>query len=424
MLEGLRKVAPEREVRFEAKVSQANALCRGGQRALQFRDTPWVDWSNYWGTGDASSIPSGFISNQLVAQRGVAGALLDLEFQRVELIKFNLFDNNGTFGAYVNGRDGIGGPALKTWPEMRLKEADPNYVAVGGNGRQECKGDLIRWRTTNGVCNDILNPAIGSSGQLFARNVEFESTFPESTQNVYTRNRHGDRLGLLQPDPQVISRKLFTRVQSDPAACEDGFGLPDYSTKANCDYKKAPFFNVLAAYWIQFMTHDWFSHMEEGHNGPEFMNVGCSSKLVDGVSRPLTPEEVQQLGCRPDDKIDKTFVAEDTAPGTFNKGGHEYLARAPKTMSNTNTAWWDASEIYGYDSLSIQRVKRDPQDGAKLLLIAVPGQRGPGYLPILNPNDPMNPEWAGQEAAADPDNWTIGLSFLAQSLHARAQCLC
>ena len=46
-------------------------------------------------------------------------------------------------------------------------------------------------------------------------------------------------------------------------------GKPGYAKDANCDYKKAPFFNVLAAFWIQFMTHDWFSHMEEGHNGPK-----------------------------------------------------------------------------------------------------------------------------------------------------------
>ena len=71
---------------------------------------------------------------------------------------------------------------------------------------------------------------------------------------------------------------LFTRAQSNPAACNAGFGLPGNSADANCDYQKAPFFNVLAAYWIQFMTHDWFSHMEEGHNAPEYMEVGCTSR--------------------------------------------------------------------------------------------------------------------------------------------------
>src|SRR5271170_7202425 len=76
-----------RAPRFQGKVPEATALCRGGEQALQFRGTPWVDWGNYWGTGDLSSLPEGFISKKLPEFRGVAGALLDLELQRVELIK-------------------------------------------------------------------------------------------------------------------------------------------------------------------------------------------------------------------------------------------------------------------------------------------------------------------------------------------------
>lgn len=412
VLAGLRKIAPERDVRFEAKVSQANLLCRGGERALQFRNTPWADWSRYWGTADESSLPKDFLLSKAVAQRGVAGALLDLEYQRVELIKFNLFDNSGTFEQFIKGRDGVGGQALKTWPEMRLKPANPHYKDVGGDGPQVCKGDLIRWRSVTGICNDVMNPAMGSSGQLFARNVEFESSFPESNPNQLTRNRHGNRIGLLQPDPQVISRRLFSRVQSDPAACRDGHGLPGYSPAANCDYKKAPFFNVLAAFWIQFMTHDWFSHLEEGHNAPGYMKVGCETQLVNNVPVPLTPEQIKKLGCRPDDRIDAGYVSQQTPPDTFTYNGHTHLTRAPETMANTNTAWWDASQLYGFDSTSRRRVKRDPKDPAKLLLVPVPGQPGPGYLPVLSPTDPMNPQWAGQEATGFPDNWTVGLSFL------------
>ena len=33
------------------------------------------------------------------------------------------------------------------------------------------------------------------------------------------------------------------------------------------------------------------------------------------------------------------------------------------------------------------------------------------YLPPFAAGDPINPQWAGQEATAFPDNWTIGLSF-------------
>src|SRR5262249_14186062 len=160
-----------RGLRFQGKVSEAINLCRGGEQTLEFRGTPWVDWTNYWGTGDTASLPKGFLNSKLPAQRGVAGALLDLELQRVELIRFNLFDNAGTYSQFVEGRDGVSGSALKTWPEMRLPSTNSFYNAVGGDGIQVCKGDLIRWRTVTGICDDIVNPAMGSSGMLFARNV-------------------------------------------------------------------------------------------------------------------------------------------------------------------------------------------------------------------------------------------------------------
>ncbi len=408
----LLKIPDAREKRFEGKVSESIALCRGGEQALKFRATPWVDWSNYWGTGDMESLPKGFVSTKLPSFRGVTGALADLELQRVALIKFNLFDNSGTYPDFVTGRDGVGGAAIKVWPQMRLQPAHPSYQDVGGDGTQVCKGDLLRWRTTDGICNDVLNPAMGSSGMLFSRNVEFESTFPEQRLNEITRNRHGQRLSLLEPDPQVISRRLFTRLQSTPDKCNAGYGLPGDSKDAECDYKKAPFFNVLAAYWIQFMTHDWFSHLEEGHNQAEYMKVGCETKLVNNVEQPLTPEEIAKLGCRSEDMIDKGYVAEDSAPGTFSAGSGTHMSRAPKTMRNTNTAWWDASQLYGFDRTSVQRVKRDPADRAKLLLVPVSGQTGAGYLPVFAASDPINPEWTGQEATGFPDNWTVGLSFL------------
>jgi hypothetical protein len=411
LLKGLPKIPDDRSRRFQGKVTEAEAVCRG-ERNLAFRLTPWVDWSQYWGAGDSTSLPpSGYLSKKGPAFRGVTGALLDLEQQRVALIKFNLFDDSGTWRSYVTGLNGIAGPALTKWPEMRLPKDSPGYQAVGGDGEQVCKGDLIRARTVNGICNDVFNPLMGSAGMPFARNVEFDTTFPDRGQNALTKNRHGDRLSLTTPDPQVISRKLFTRVQSNPAACNNGFGLADNSADSNCDYQKAPFFNVLAAYWIQFMTHDWFSHMEEGHNAPAYMDVGCRQQLVNNVETPLTPEQVTQLGCRPADRADKTLVLKDSPPDTFKSGDKDYLTRAPETFSNNNTAWWDGSQMYGYDETSRKRVKRDPTDTAKLLLEPVSGASGPGYLPVLKDGDPFQPQWAGQESVGFPDNWSIGLSF-------------
>ena len=74
VLSGVRKIPDDRAHRFLGKVTEAEAICRG-ERNLQFRLTPWVDWSQYWGTGDASSLPKGYLSKKGPAFRGVSGAL-------------------------------------------------------------------------------------------------------------------------------------------------------------------------------------------------------------------------------------------------------------------------------------------------------------------------------------------------------------
>ncbi|MEP6835251.1 MAG: peroxidase family protein, partial [Gemmatimonas sp.] len=373
--EGARPIATDRVNRFQGKVEETTARCRGGSYAVAYRKTPWTDWTNYWATRGEDS--KSYWTTQSI--RGINGSLIDLEYARVELIRFNLFDNSGTLADYINGRNGTDGAALKQWKEMRLPPNNPNYAVVGGAApAQQCKGALIRFRTLTGICNDTDNPLMGSTGTLFARNVEFESTFPDMGLNDLARNRHGDRLSLLSPDPQVISRRLFTRPQSDSARCNLGYGLPNFAPTANCDYNRAPFMNVLAAFWIQFMTHDWFSHLEEGHNSATYMPVGCATQRVNGVTTPITPAAAAQLGCRPDDKMERAYVADSIAPATFRNSGKTFLTRAPKTFTNTNTAWWDGSQIYGFDDRSRARVKRDPRDRAKLEMLALASATAPG----------------------------------------------
>ncbi|MGI9304573.1 MAG: peroxidase family protein [Gammaproteobacteria bacterium] len=398
-------IADDRSKRFLGKVEEATARCRGGEKAVTYRDTPWVDWSNYFATGDESSRKEGAEARTRLGEhvkpngRGIDGSLIDLERQRVELIRFNLFDNY-TYETYAKGRDSRAGSAINQWAEMRLPAHHPNYDAVGGDGQQRCEGDLIRHRNLTGICNDIENPRMGSIGTDFSRNVQFEATFPRLGKVELAKARHsdpqnGNRLGLYKPDPQLISRKLFTRQQENDT-CRDGYGLDGYSADADCDYLKAPFFNVLAAFWIQFMTHDWFAHLDEGHNKKnELVAAGCES------------EEARDLGCRSDDMVEASLFAQEGEPGTFEHDGADYLKRSYKTTSNNVTAWWDASQIYGYDDVSSKRVIRDPNDKAKLL------QRD-GYLPLLDDCEPdcsVAPHWKGQEATAFPDNWNIGLSF-------------
>jgi hypothetical protein len=421
---GLRQLADQRTERFLGKVAEQTAGCRGGEAALAARGTPWVDWSNYWGAGDASSLSDRTDADSHLFnrnQRGIDGALLDLEYQRMELIKFNLFDNS-TYEQYA----GPDGQTLKVWPEMRLPPDDPRAAGlrINSDGSQLCQGEQIRFRTLTGICNDIQNPAMGSTGQLFARNAEFESTFPDLEADALTENRHGGRISLLQPDPQVISRRLFTRDQSATPDCNQGHGRTG-DPMADCDYRKGPFFNVLAAFWIQFMTHDWFAHPEDARNDMAnvMTDLGCATERAGNSVVPLTPERAAELGCRPDDKMDAALVADQAPPGTFGDGK---LQRSHKTSRNFVTAWWDASQIYGFDERSRRRVKRDPDDPAKLLLVqATSGSAAKdptGYLPEFGAPcppgsgdsmdcDPIRPEWAGQEAVAFPDAWSLGLSF-------------
>lgn len=401
--QGFLEVPDDPSQRFLGKVDEDTARCRGGEKAVKYRDTPWVDWQNYYATGDASSLREGREARTLIGEhlypngRGIDGALLDLEYQRIELIKFNLFDQD-TYDEYVQGRDGRPGPTLQSWDAMRLPSDHEFYEAVGGANEQLCRGDLISHRTLTGICNDLENPLMGSSGMPFGRNMAFDTTFPRLGLNELTRNRHGDRIGLLKPDPQRVSRKLFTRDQTPGNGCNLGMGDANFSTDASCDYLKAPFFNTLAAFWIQFMTHDWFSHTYEGRNKPRLESVGCTS------------EDAQGLGCREGDRREPALFARETPPESFENAGKTYLKRAPKTTGNLVTAWWDASQIYGHDEVSLKRVMRDPEDPAKLLLVD-------NYLPLMpacadySEDCPVQPQWRGQESVSFPDNWNIGMSF-------------
>ena len=415
---GLRPLAADRARRFLGKVEEDRARCRGGARAVELRRDPWVDWSHYWATGDGSSRMSaagGGLRFLRPDRRGIDGALIDLEYQRVELLLLNLFDSSGTYPDYVRGRGGRAGPALRAWPEMRLPPDHPSFAAVGGSGEQLCVDELVRHRTLTGICNDIRNPLMGSAGMPFARNVEFEATFPDLGRTELARNRHGARLGLLRPDPQVISRRLLSRPSSPGDTCHAGRGLPDYSAEARCDYTKSPSLNVLAAFWIQFMTHDWFSHLTDGRNSSETMTMGCATARVNDVEQSLTRADAARLGCRGADRVAAAALAETSDPPTFGVEGRGRLTRAYRTTLNTVTAWWDASQLYGHDEASRSRVKRDPADPAKLRLLVLGARVAAGdrlgYLPVFEPGDRINPLWSGQEATAFPDNWSIGLSL-------------
>ena len=69
--------------------------------------------------------------------------------------------------------------------------------------------------------------------------------------------------------------------------------------------------------------------------------------------------------------MEAVLVADGAPAPSLDTASGPRLARAQTTSRNFVTAWWDASQIYGFDERSPRRVKRDPNDPAKLLVVPV-----------------------------------------------------
>jgi hypothetical protein len=139
-------------------------------------------------------------------------------------------------------------------------------------------------RTLDGTYNDLADPLIGSIGSRFGRNVPLEWVYPDPDER------------LLSPNPRTISLELLTRDVFKPATT----------------------LNVLAAAWIQFEVHDWFSH-GENERGNEWM-VELSER-DDWLQRPMLIPRARR----------------DPSP---DDGG-------PPSFLTADTHWWDGSQIYG-----------------------------------------------------------------------------
>ncbi|OBA92850.1 peroxidase family protein [Mycolicibacterium fortuitum] len=138
-----------------------------------------------------------------------------------------------------------------------------------------------------------VRTANGSYNDLSAPSMGMANT--RFGRNVPLAEGHAEQLpDLMDPNPRLISTKLLQRREFRPATT----------------------LNVLAAAWLQFETRDWFSHGSD----PERM-----------LEIPRPPEDEW-----PEDTIK---VPATTADPTAASGGSTFL--------NTETHWWDASQIYG-----------------------------------------------------------------------------
>ncbi|RZA27310.1 MAG: hypothetical protein EOP10_00560 [Proteobacteria bacterium] len=310
-------------------------------------DTPWVNWQWYYGARDDTGNSNGGAPLRIA---GVAKALIDLDTVRVDLIQNNLIDTNGTLGETPTRapyRDHKGEKKMSVvWPSMQDGKACGERVMANPN---------YRVRTLDGRCNDFDNAPMGSVGERFPRNVDV------ATANAAYKNF--DANGLTDPNPRVVSQELLKR--NDPF-----------------QHAPAPFFNLWAGAWIQFMTHDWFSHAKDGNN---------DNTRTMKVSEDKVPAD-QRVGSNGTWTVAKSIPDNDPHRGAG--------ARPSKTFRNTVSHWWDGSQIYGWNAETRARVI-DPSDPAKLLLDAN------GNLPLVT-----LPNGTKQEATAFTDNWWVGLSLL------------
>jgi hypothetical protein len=192
------------------------------------------------------------------------------------------------------------------------------------------------YRTYDGAQTDPDHPTMGKTGTRFGRNVPLEATYPEEQS-------------MLDPSPREVSNRLLSRDTFKPATT----------------------LNVLAACWLQFQNHDWFSHGDNSET--EFIQV------------PLGPD---------DDWDGGTMEVRRTSPDSTNSGG-----KLPPTYINKVTPWWDGSQLYG-STEERNRELRSGEDG-KLKLTAA------ARLP-----EETNKDLHGVDLTGFSDNWWVGLCLM------------
>ncbi|MGM7647697.1 peroxidase family protein [Nocardia sp. JW2] len=139
-----------------------------------------------------------------------------------------------------------------------------------------------RTRTLDGTYNTPGDPRAGSIGCRFGRNIPLDHTRPEDSTRI------------LDPNPRTVSTTLLARDEFRPATT----------------------LNLLAAAWIQFEVHDWFSHRPAD-------------------AEPFTVTVADGAWPEPTMTIPRTATVPAPDPAD------------PPTFVTGESHWWDASQIYG-----------------------------------------------------------------------------
>lgn len=230
------------------------------------------------------------------------------------------------------------------------------------------EGDIRKRRTTDGRFNDLSHPEMGAYKTRFGRNAPLDMTYGEKEEGQ-----------LLDPNPRLIANELMTRHTFQPATS----------------------LNVIAAAWLQFMVHDWFSH------GPNDRSRDMIKiPRPEGDDWPNDPMLVRRTNIHKDDQT----AADDGKPQTY---------------VNMETHWWDASQIYGSTQKLINEVRADrvrvENDPDGLEVWEKTGNILPDGKVFLTPEGLLpthimvresNGERRVIEIAGVEGNWWIGLSIL------------
>ncbi len=189
-------------------------------------------------------------------------------------------------------------------------------------------------RTADGAYNDLSAPAMGMAGTRFGRNVPPRFTEPEGS------------IRLMTPNPRVVSRTLLARgPQMIPATT----------------------LNVIAAAWLQFETRDWFSHGTDHERPFRVPRPEGDDWPSDPILLPRTRRDPQASG------------------------------EMPRTFVNTETHWWDASQLYG-STEQFQQAVRKPSLGRGKVAIGADG--------LID----VDPALLGSSGGLD--GWWVGLELL------------
>jgi hypothetical protein len=206
--------------------------------------------------------------------------------------------------------------------------------------------DYLAIRTIDGSYNDLDAPSMGMADTRFGRNVPLSASRAEEPPE------------LLDPNPRLVSRELLVRHEFKPAAT----------------------LNVLAAAWLQFQTRDWFSH---GTDPSRSIEVPPVSGAGDGWE-----QETMQVPRTP---VDTTATGNETA----------------QTFLNTETHWWDGSQIYG-STHEFQEAVRTGHEGKVRV-----GDDG-----LID----LDPALLGKAGGAD--GWWLGLELMSTVFMREHNAIC